>query len=159
MKVLATDPRYQFPEGDAGRAEIMAFIEQRLDWVRAQMPRMFNTLVDPNMEVKRLPPEEEPGAPGAYGGAGSIDGSIPGPMMVVHVGDYVELTLVNPETNSLAVVMRSRPSACRSRTLRCRSMLSAACGSPIGTARSWICCASGDCPFAPIGRWPRGRRA
>ena len=30
------------------------------------------------MEVKRLPPEEEPGAPGAYGGAGSIDGKIPG---------------------------------------------------------------------------------
>ncbi len=35
-------------------------------------------VVNPNMEVKRLPPEEEPGAPGAYGGAGSIDGSIPG---------------------------------------------------------------------------------
>ena len=30
------------------------------------------------MEVKRLPPEEEPGAPTAYGGAGSIDGRIPG---------------------------------------------------------------------------------
>ena len=30
------------------------------------------------MEVKRLPPEEEPGAPTAYGGAGSIDGKIPG---------------------------------------------------------------------------------
>jgi len=28
--------------------------------------------------VKRLPPEEEPGAPAAYGGAGSIDGTIPG---------------------------------------------------------------------------------
>jgi uncharacterized protein (DUF885 family) len=78
MKALATDPRYQFPEGDAGRAEIMAFIRQRLDWVRAQVPRMFHTLVEPNMEVKRLPPEEEPGAPAAYGGAGSIDGKIPG---------------------------------------------------------------------------------
>ena len=78
MKALAADPRYQFPEGDAGRAEIMAFIQQRLGWVRAQMPRMFNTLVEPNMEVKRLPPEEEPGAPAAYGGAGSIDGKIPG---------------------------------------------------------------------------------
>jgi uncharacterized protein (DUF885 family) len=30
------------------------------------------------MEVKRLPPDEEPGAPVAYGGAGSIDGAIPG---------------------------------------------------------------------------------
>jgi uncharacterized protein (DUF885 family) len=78
MQALAKDPRYQFPEGDAGRAEITAFIQDRLDWIRAQMPRAFNTVVNPNMEVKRLPPEEEPGAPAAYGGAGSIDGKIPG---------------------------------------------------------------------------------
>ena len=78
MQALAKDTRYQFPEGDPGRAEIMAFIEERLQWIRAQMPRAFDTVVTPNMEVKRLPPEEEPGAPGAYGGAGSIDGAIPG---------------------------------------------------------------------------------
>jgi uncharacterized protein (DUF885 family) len=78
MKALATDPRYEFSEGDKGRAEIMAFINNRLDWIRAQMPRAFHKVVTPNMEVKRLPPEEEPGAPGAYGGAGSIDGKIPG---------------------------------------------------------------------------------
>ncbi len=78
MKALARDPRYKFSEGDQGRAEIMAFIDERLDWIRAQMPRAFHTLVTPNMEVKRLPPEEEPGAPSAYGGSGSIDGRIPG---------------------------------------------------------------------------------
>ena len=78
MQALAEDPRYQFPEGDEGRAEILAFIDERLEWIRAQMPRAFDTLVDPNMEVRRLPPEEEPGAPAAYGGAGSVDGSIPG---------------------------------------------------------------------------------
>jgi uncharacterized protein (DUF885 family) len=78
MKALAKDPKYKFSEGDKGRAEIMAFINDRLNWIRAQMPRAFNKVVNPNMEVKRLPPEEEPGAPGAYGGAGSIDGKIPG---------------------------------------------------------------------------------
>jgi uncharacterized protein (DUF885 family) len=78
MKALAKDPKYQFSEGDKGRAEIMAFIQNRLDWVRSQLPHAFNRLVHPNMEVKRLPPEEEPGAPAAYGGAGSIDGKIPG---------------------------------------------------------------------------------
>ncbi|HKX55808.1 MAG TPA: DUF885 domain-containing protein, partial [Xanthomonadales bacterium] len=66
MTALASDPEYQFAEGDPGRTEIMAFIQQQLQWIKAQMPRAFNTLVDPNMEVKRLPPEEEPGAPGAY---------------------------------------------------------------------------------------------
>lgn len=78
MQALTKDPRYRFAEGDKGRAEIVAFIQDRLTWIRAQLPRAFNTLVDPNMEVKRLPPEEEPGAPTAYGGAGSIDGKIPG---------------------------------------------------------------------------------
>jgi uncharacterized protein (DUF885 family) len=78
MNELAKDPRYQFADGDPGRAEIMAFIDEKLAWIKAQMPRAFNTVVNPNMEVKRLPPEEEPGAPGAYGGAGSIDGTIPG---------------------------------------------------------------------------------
>jgi len=78
MKALAKDSRYQFSEGDKGRAEIMDFIQKRLDWIRSEMPHAFNKVVNPNMEVKRLPPEEEPGAPAAYGGAGSIDGKIPG---------------------------------------------------------------------------------
>jgi nitrite reductase (NO-forming) len=32
----------------------------------------------------------------------TFDGTIPGPMMVVHEGDYVELTLVNPSANVFA---------------------------------------------------------
>ena len=82
MQALSKDPRYMFPEGDPGRAEIMAFLEERVAWIKAQMPRAFNTLVDPNMEIRRLPPAEEPGAPGAYGGAGSKDGTIPGRMWI-----------------------------------------------------------------------------
>jgi uncharacterized protein (DUF885 family) len=78
MNAIAKDRRYQFSDGDQGRQEILAFIQERLTWIRAQLPRAFKTLVNPNMEVKRLPPEEEPGAPTAYGGAGSIDGKIPG---------------------------------------------------------------------------------
>ena len=78
MKALAKDPRFKFAEGDEGRKQILAFIEERISMVREKTPEMFNTLVRGNVEVKRLPPEEEPGAPGAYGGAGSIDGTIPG---------------------------------------------------------------------------------
>lgn len=82
MQALSKDPRYKFKEGDPGRKEIMDFLEERVAWIKAQMPRAFNTLVDPNMEIRRLPPAEEPGAPGAYGGAGSKDGSIPGRMWI-----------------------------------------------------------------------------
>lgn len=82
MRALADDPRYQFAEGDPGRAEILAFIKDRVGWIKAQMPRAFNQLVDPPFEVRRLPLAEEPGAPGAYGGAGSKDGSIPSRMWI-----------------------------------------------------------------------------
>ena len=78
MQALQKDPRYRFADNDKGRADVMAFIQERLALIRAKMPQAFNTLVAGNVEVRRLPPEEEPGAPGAYGGAGSIDGTIPG---------------------------------------------------------------------------------
>ena len=78
MQALATDPRYKFDEGDKGRQEIVDYIHDRLAKIRALLPHGFNTLVAGNLEVKRMSPEQEPGAPAAYGGAGSIDGKIPG---------------------------------------------------------------------------------
>lgn len=82
MTALSEDPRFKFADGDPGRAEILAFIEERISWIRAQMPRAFNTIVRANLEVRRLPLAEEPGAPTAYGGAGSKDGTIPGKMWI-----------------------------------------------------------------------------
>ncbi len=82
MTALGEDPRFKFAEGDPGRAEIMAFIQERIAWIRAQMPRAFETLVPARLEVRRLPLAEEPGAPTAYGGAGSKDGTIPGKMWI-----------------------------------------------------------------------------
>jgi uncharacterized protein (DUF885 family) len=78
MQALAKDPRYKFSEGDKGRAEIMAYIRERIAQIRTVLPRAFHTMVPGHLEVKRMSPEQEPGAPGAYGGAGSIDGKIPG---------------------------------------------------------------------------------
>lgn len=78
MIALAKDPRYAFAQGDAGRAQIMALIQDRLADIRTRLPRAFGTLVDGRVEVRRIAPAEELGAPGAYGGAGSIDGSVPG---------------------------------------------------------------------------------
>ena len=77
MNALADDPRYKFSEGDKGRAEILAYIQEWLGKFRLLLPQAFRTMVRGKLEVKRLPPEEEPGAPGAYGGAGSIDGIDP----------------------------------------------------------------------------------
>ncbi|MGB3795058.1 MAG: DUF885 domain-containing protein [Alteraurantiacibacter sp.] len=82
MTALSEDPRFMFAQGDPGRAEIMAFIEDRIEWIRAQMPRAFRRVGAGNLEVRRLPLAEEPGAPTAYGGAGSVDGTVPGKMWI-----------------------------------------------------------------------------
>src|SRR5207237_4408662 len=50
MQQLAKDPRYKFSEGDKGRAEIMAFIQERLKLIRAQLPRAFHTMVRGNLK-------------------------------------------------------------------------------------------------------------
>jgi uncharacterized protein (DUF885 family) len=78
MTALGKDPRYHFSPGDKGRAEILAFIDETLVEIRSLMPRAFATLVPGFLEVTRIAPEVEAGAPGAYGGAGSIDGKKPG---------------------------------------------------------------------------------
>jgi uncharacterized protein (DUF885 family) len=77
-RAMQKDPRYAFAAGDAGRAQIMTFIEAQLAELRPRLPRAFGNMVRGNVEVRRIPPAEEMGAPGAYGGAGSIDGSVPG---------------------------------------------------------------------------------
>ena len=78
MAALAEDPRYQFAPGDKGRAEIMSFIETVIADIRGRVPDAFETLVPGFLEVTRIDPSVEAGAPGAYGGAGSVDGTKPG---------------------------------------------------------------------------------
>ena len=78
MTALGKDPRFQFSNDDKGRAEIIALMQSKVDFMRGQAPRAFRNPVRGNLEIRRLPPAEESGAPGAYGGAGSIDGTVPG---------------------------------------------------------------------------------
>jgi uncharacterized protein (DUF885 family) len=75
---LNKDPRYLYPNTDAGRAELLAYVNGRVADMRSRLPRAFNTLVPGRLEVKRVPPEIEAGAPGGYAGPGTIDGSVPG---------------------------------------------------------------------------------
>ena len=59
---------------------------------------------DPKVVQVRMVIEEkliEVGPNGAMIHAMTFNGSVPGPIIVVHENDYVELTLVNPKTNTL----------------------------------------------------------
>jgi uncharacterized protein (DUF885 family) len=78
MTALGKQERFAFEQSDAGRARLMDFLNARVADMRTRLPRAFETLVPGNFEIKRMPPEVEPGAPGAYGGPGTIDGKVPG---------------------------------------------------------------------------------
>ncbi len=78
MTALGKERRFQFADSDEGRAKLMRYLNDRVADIRTRLPHAFATLVPGNLEIKRMAPEVEPGAPGAYGGAGSIDGKIPG---------------------------------------------------------------------------------
>lgn len=78
MTALGADKRYHFSDGDKGRAEIMDFIHAKIAEIRTLMPDAFETQVPGFLEVTRISPDVEAGAPGAYGGAGSVDGKKPG---------------------------------------------------------------------------------
>jgi uncharacterized protein (DUF885 family) len=82
MTALGKDPRFLFPNDDKGREQIVALLTDRLTDMRTRMPRAFHTLVPGRAEVRRIPLVEEAGAPGAYGGPGSIDGSVPGKLWI-----------------------------------------------------------------------------
>ena len=78
MAALTADKRFLYPNTDAGRAELLAYINGRAADVRARLPRAFGTPVKGNLVVKRVPSEIEAGAPGGYAAAGAVDGSTPG---------------------------------------------------------------------------------
>lgn len=82
MTALGEQPRNLFPNTDAGRQQIIDYMNARIADIRARLPRAFATLVRGNLIVKRVPPEIEIGAPGAYAGAGTIDGTVPGNLYV-----------------------------------------------------------------------------
>src|SRR3569623_602730 len=69
-----------------GRARSVAYLQGRSDAIRPRLPRAFRRRGKGNLEIRRLPLAQEPGAAAAYGGPGSHDGTIPGRIWV-NLGD------------------------------------------------------------------------
>jgi len=70
--------RYLYPNTDSGREQLLADLNRQMDAVRARMPEVFSTIPRSPMEVKRVPPAIELGAPRGYAQGPSLDGSRPG---------------------------------------------------------------------------------
>lgn len=78
MKALARDPAQLFPDTDAGRDALLAFVRERTEDMQRRLPAAFARLPRTAMEVHRVPVARQLGAPLAYSMPGSIDGTRPG---------------------------------------------------------------------------------
>ena len=78
INALREVPRFRYPNTDAGRAELLGDLNAQMAAVRARMPEFFNTIPRSPMEIKRVPPAIEVGAPRGYAQGPSLDGSRPG---------------------------------------------------------------------------------
>ena len=78
MNGLNREERFLYPNTDAGRAELLASLNALLRDIQPRLPRIFATLPHAGVEIRRVPPTIEAGAPGGYYQGASLDGSRPG---------------------------------------------------------------------------------
>lgn len=78
LQALGKDPAQIVPSTDAGRAALLAELNAQMQVITARMPEQFGALAKLPLEIKRVPPEIEQGAPGGYYQPPSLDGSRPG---------------------------------------------------------------------------------
>jgi uncharacterized protein (DUF885 family) len=78
MAALAARPGQRYPNTDAGKVEAIAYCNERQAAIRDSLLRVFERLPPYRFEVRRVPPQTEAGAAGAFAQAPAPDGSRPG---------------------------------------------------------------------------------
>lgn len=78
LTALSARPDQQYANTDAGRAQLLADLNAQTAAIRARMGTVFQTLPAAPVEIVRVPPEIEDGAPNGYAQAPALDGSRPG---------------------------------------------------------------------------------
>ena len=66
-----------YPDTDAGRAELIAGLNEGVKAMSAKLPQSFATLPKQPLEIRRVPPEIQDGASGGYYRQATLDGSRP----------------------------------------------------------------------------------
>ena len=78
LRKMYDDPKFRYPNTDAGKEKLLADLNTRVRAVRAKLPQYFGTLPKADLIIKRVPKFTEAGAPGGYYQNGSLDGKRPG---------------------------------------------------------------------------------
>ena len=78
LNALFTDPKFIYPNTDAGKDQLIADLQTLVDKVQMRLPEYFGALPKAKLTIKRVPKFTEAGAPGGYYQNGALDGSRPG---------------------------------------------------------------------------------
>jgi uncharacterized protein (DUF885 family) len=77
MTALGKDPKYLFPDTDAGRVELIDYLNGIIAAVRPRLSEAFTLNLKAPVLVKRVPVDIQDGAGQGYMNFGSVDGSRP----------------------------------------------------------------------------------
>lgn len=78
LVALNERPDQLFPNTDPGREALLAELNKQIRAMEKKLPEQFATLPKAPVEVRRVPPAIQAGAPGGYYQAATLDGSRPG---------------------------------------------------------------------------------
>ena len=82
LRALFHDPRFLYPNTDAGKARLIADLNTKVQAIQARLPQYFGTLPKAGVVIRRVPPAIEAGASSNYQ-SGALDGSRPGAYYIV----------------------------------------------------------------------------
>ncbi|MEA3038020.1 MAG: hypothetical protein QOE79_533, partial [Sphingomonadales bacterium] len=77
LSALTRDPRQLFPDNDSGKAQAVAYVNDKIGELRALLPRVSRMRMAAPLQVKRVPPDIEAGASLGYMNFASLDGKRP----------------------------------------------------------------------------------
>jgi uncharacterized protein (DUF885 family) len=77
MTALGKDPRHLFSNDDAGRAQLLAYLNGLMAAVRPKLSKAFTIQLKAPVNAKRVPIDIQDGAGQGYMNTGSLDGSRP----------------------------------------------------------------------------------
>ena len=78
VRGLYKDPTLYYPNTPEGKRQLIAYLNGRLEAVKARLPRMFDHIPKFAVEVRAVPAAIDAGAPLAYTNFPALDGSRPG---------------------------------------------------------------------------------
>ena len=95
LAALNHNPAQLYADSDAGRAELLAYLNGLVKDMYTRLPNAFATLPNQPLEIRRVPPEIQDGASNGYYRRAALDGSRPAIYFInlKDMGDWPKYTL------------------------------------------------------------------